>query len=55
MRSLNIYTKNAPAALRIFDTFSKTTFATLSAHTGSDLLPMINAIEKEGRYREWPN
>jgi hypothetical protein len=27
-------TKNAPAALRIFDTFSKTTFATLSAKTG---------------------
>jgi hypothetical protein len=26
----NLYTKNAPAALRIFDTFSKATFATLS-------------------------
>jgi hypothetical protein len=26
----DFYTKNAPAALRIFDTFCKTTFATLS-------------------------
>ena len=30
MRSLTFYTKTAPAILRIFDTFSKTTFATLS-------------------------
>jgi hypothetical protein len=27
----DIYTKTAPAALRIFDIFGKTTFATLSA------------------------
>jgi hypothetical protein len=27
----DLYTKNAPAALRIFGTFGKTTFATLSA------------------------
>jgi hypothetical protein len=31
------YTKTAPTALRIFDTFSKTTFATLSAQSGPDL------------------
>jgi hypothetical protein len=40
----DLYTKIAPAALRIFDTFGKTTFATLSARTGppamSDLSPL---------------
>jgi endonuclease III-like uncharacterized protein len=30
------YTKTAPTALRIFDTFSKTTFATLSVKNGPD-------------------
>jgi hypothetical protein len=30
----DLYTKTAPAALRIFDTFGKTTFATLSATNG---------------------
>jgi hypothetical protein len=29
--NLSLYTKTASAALRIFDTFGKTTFATLSA------------------------
>jgi len=29
----SVYTKTAPAALRIFDTFGKTTFATLSGVT----------------------
>jgi hypothetical protein len=28
----DLYTKSAPAALRIFDTFGKTTFATLSGN-----------------------
>ncbi len=31
----DLYTKTAPAALGIFDTFSKTTFATLPANSGS--------------------
>jgi len=30
----DFYTKTEPAALRIFDTFGKTTFATLSANSG---------------------
>src|SRR5471032_1187683 len=30
----DLYTKTAPAALRIFDTFCKTTFATPSARNG---------------------
>jgi hypothetical protein len=37
----DLYTKTAPAALRIFETFRKTTFATLSANRRHPKLGLI--------------
>src|ERR1700742_2092690 len=37
----HLYTKTEPAALGNFDTFCKTTFATISATSGSGRLPRI--------------
>ncbi len=37
----DLYTKTAPTALRIFDTFGKTTFATKSANNGHSGMPII--------------
>ena len=45
----NLYMKNAPTALRIFDTFGKTTFATLSgriADIAQDLLIDIELMRR---------
>src|SRR5580704_10350762 len=38
----DLYTKTARTALRIFDTFGKTTFATLSAQSGHRLLGAVD-------------
>src|ERR1019366_2404794 len=47
----DLYTKNAPAALRIFDTFGKTTFATISATSRHRHL-IDHLVSARGKERE---
>ena len=41
----DFYTKTAPAALRIFDTFGKTTIATLSANTRHRAMKHVRSVQ----------
>jgi len=45
----DIYKKNAPAVFRIFGTFGKTTFATLSARTGPPAMSAVRSLSGENR------
>jgi hypothetical protein len=49
----NLYTKNAPTALRIFDTFGKTTFATLSAAKRTSERAMQRPVQGN-KIEPWP-
>jgi hypothetical protein len=47
----DLYTKNAPAALGIFDTLCKTTFATISAQLRHSAMSAIRSLS--GGKRTW--